>query len=396
MQISIRSQLIAGTAAVVGASAIAMTPVTQANLALPDLQMPSVSQVALAGFDSPLSELLGTFSSLNQWVLSADNTTAGYTDLGGLVTAGGVAIAKGGYQFNAVGLLPQIINDHLPIISQLGYNGAASLGSAANAATTIGLIASEGLWNLPGAFVTATQQALTGDIPGAIATLQSAIVGPFVAAGQVALASANYMLDNAVARGTALLGAVPELVNLVVQSSIGQAQVLAGTFSAVVQNVITGITNGNAEEAWNAAVDGFFGPRGIPGAILNLTVGAGVQTDAATVVPSVRGVIQAAVHGIADALSQTGSAPPVPPPAAAAKTASPSASALRVAAVEESSPAADSGSGNVKSGSGSDASASDHSNNSNAKSSSAGKSGAKKGVAGSKRPAKASASKSAG
>ncbi|MCV7347601.1 hypothetical protein [Mycolicibacterium rhodesiae] len=370
-----------------------MTPVTQANLALPDLQMPSVSQVALAGFDSPLSELLGTFSSLNQWVLSADNTTAGYTDLGGLVSAGGVAIAKGGYQFNAVGLLPQIINDHLPIISQLGYNGAASLGSAANAATTIGLIASEGLWNLPGAFVTATQQALSGDIPGAIATLQSAIVGPFVAAGQVALASANYMLDNAVARGTALLGAVPDLVNLVVQSSIGQAQVLAGTFSAVVQNVITGITNGNAEEAWNAAVDGFFGPRGIPGAILNLTVGAGVQTDAATVVPSVRGVIQAAVHGVADALSQTGSAPPVPPPAAAAKTASPSASALRVAAVESSS--ADE-SGNAKSGSGSDASASDHSNNSNAKSGTAGKSGAKKGVAGSKRPAKASASKSAG
>lgn len=395
MQISIRSQLIAGTAAVVGASAIAMTPVTQANLALPDLHIPSVNQVALAGFDSPLSELLGTVSSLNQWVLSADNTTAGYTDLGGLVTAGGVAIAKGGYQFNAVGLLPQIINDHLPIISQMGYNGAASLGSAANAATTIGLIASEGLWNLPGAFVTATQQALSGDIPGAISTLQSALVGPFVAAGQVALASANYMLDNAVARGTALLGAVPDLVNLVVQSSIGQAQVLAGAFSAVVQNVITGITNGNAEEAWNAAVDGFFGPRGIPGTVLNLTVGAGVQIDAATVVPSARGVIQAAVHGIADALSQTGSAPPVPPPAAA-KSASPSASALRVAAVEESSPAVDSGAGNAKSGSGSDASASDHSNTSNAKSGSSGKSSAKKGVAGSKRPAKASASKSAG
>ncbi|WP_431237018.1 hypothetical protein ACQ86B_19455 [Mycolicibacterium aichiense] len=372
-----------------------MTPVTQANLALPDLHIPSVNQVALAGFDSPLSELLGTVSSLNQWVLSADNTTAGYTDLGGLADATGVAIAKMGFQFNSVGLLPQIINDHLPIISQMGYNGAASLGSAANAATTIGLIASEGLWNLPGAFVTATQQALSGDIPGAIATLQSAVVGPFVAAGQVALASANYMLDNAVARGTALLGAVPDLVNLVVQSSIGQAQVLAGAFSTVVQNVITGITNGNAEEAWNAAVDGFLGPQGIPGTVLNLTVGAGVQVGAATVVPSARGVIQAAVHGIADALSQTGSAPPVPPPAAA-KSASPSASALRVAAAEESSPAVDSGAGNAKSGGGSDASASDHSTNSNAKSGSSGKASAKKGVAGSKRPAKASASKSAG
>lgn len=395
MQISIRSQLIAGTAAVVGASAIAMTPVTQANLALPDLQLPSAAHVSLAGFDSPLSELLGTVSNFNQWMLSADNTTAGYTDLGGLVSAGGVTIAKAGYQFNAVGLLPQVINDRLPIITQLGYNGAASLESTMNAVTTMALIASEAVWNLPGAFVTATQQALSGDIPGAIATLQNAIVTPFVDAASVALASGSYMLDNAVARGTALLDAVPALVNLVVQGSVGQAQVLAGSFSAVVQNVITGITNGNVEETWNAAVDGFLGKNGIPGTILNLTVGAGVQVDAATVVPSVRGMIQAAVHGVADALSQTGSAPPVPPPASAVQ--SPSASALRVAAVQESSPADEGGAGasNGSSGSGNGASAGDNSGDTHAKSEST-KSGAKHGVGGSKRAAaKASAGKSA-
>jgi hypothetical protein len=392
MQISLRSQLIAGTAAVVGASAIAMTPVTQANLALPDLQLPSAAQVSLAGFDSPLSELIGTFNSFNQWLASADNTTAGYTDLGGLVTAGGVAIVKGGFGFNAVGLLPQMINDHMPILTQVGVNGLASLESMLNAGTTIGLIASEAVWNLPGAFVTATQQALSGDIPGAIATLQAAIVTPFVNAGAVALASGSYMLDNAVARGTALLDAVPQLVNLVVQSSLGQAQVLAASFSTVVQNVITGITNGNAEEAWNAAVDGFLGPRGIPGTMLNLTIGAGVQIDATTVVPSIRGEIQAAVNGIANALSQTGSAPPVPPPAAAA--ASPSASALRAAAV----PAADAGgasASNGNSGGGNGASASENSGGTHAKSEST-KSGAKHGVAGSKRAAaKASASNSA-
>lgn len=395
MQISIRSQLIAGTAAVVGASAIAMTPVTQANLALPDLQLPSAAHVSLAGFDSPLSELLGTVSNFNQWMLSADNTTAGYTDLGGLVSAGGVTIAKAGYQFNAVGLLPQVINDRLPIITQLGYNGAASLESTMNAVTTMALIASEAVWNLPGAFVTATQQALSGDIPGAIATLQNAIVTPFVDAASVALASGSYMLDNAVARGTALLDAVPALVNLVVQGSVGQAQVLAGSFSAVVQNVITGITNGNVEETWNAAVDGFLGKNGIPGTILNLTVGAGVQVDAATVVPSVRGMIQAAVHGVADALSQTGSAPPVPPPASAVQ--SPSASVLRVAAVQEPSPADEGGAGasNGSSGSGSGASAGDNSGDTHAKSEST-KSGAKHGVGGSKRAAaKASAGKSA-
>ncbi|MBB3605876.1 hypothetical protein FHT40_005563 [Mycolicibacterium sp. BK556] len=365
-----------------------MTPVTQANLALPDVQLPSAVQVGLAGFDSPLSELIGTFSSFNQWMFSSDNTTAGYTDLGGLADATGVAIAKMGFNFSSVGLLPQVINDHMPILSQVGLNGAESLGSTMNSLATMGLIASEAVWNLPGAFVTATQQALSGDIPGAIATLQAAIVTPFVDAGQVALANGNFLLDNAVARGTALLSAVPTLVNLVVQSSVGQATVLAGAFSTVVQNVITGITNGNAEEAWNAAVDGFLGPNGIPGTFLNLTVGAGVQTGAATVVPSIRGEIQAAVHGIADALSQTGSAPPVPPPAAAA---SPSASALRTAAAVESSPADEGGAtaSNENSGGGNGASAGEKSGGSHSKAGSA-KSGAKHGVAGSKRAAKAS------
>jgi hypothetical protein len=389
MQISIRSQLIAGTAAVVGASAIAMTPVTQANLALPNLQLPSANQVALAGFDSPLSELIGTFNSFNQWLVSADNTTAGYTDLGGLLDATGVGIAKVGFGFNSVGLLPQVINDHMPILTQVGLNGADSLESMLNAGTTIGLIASEGLWNLPGAFVTATQQALSGDIPGAITTLQDAIVTPFVNAASVALASGNYMLDNAVARSTALLDAVPDLVNLVIQSSIGQATVLGNAFSTVVQNIATGITNGNAEEAWNAAVDGFFGPRGIPGTFLNLTIGAGVQTGAATVVPSIRGEIQAAVRGIATALSATGSAPPVPPPSAAAQA--PSASAMRVTAAHESAVADDSGvsASNDKAGGGNGSSAGAKSKAGAAKSGAA-KSGAKHGVAGSKRPAKAS------
>ena len=383
MQISIRSQLIAGTAAVVGASAIAMTPVTQANLVLPDLHVPSAAQVGLVGFDSPLSELIGTFNSANQWFASSLNTPAGYVNLGGISSTVVAAGVIAGYQFNSIGLLPQVINDHMPILTQVGLNGALSLENMLNAGTTIGLIASEAVWNLPGAFVTATQQALTGNIPGAIATLQAALVTPFVAAGQVALDSGNYMLDNAVARGTALLSAVPTLVNLVVQGSLGQAQVLAGAFSAVVQNVITGITNGNAEETWNAAVDGFLGPRGIPGTVLNLTVGAGVQTDAATVVPSVRGMIQAAVHGVADALSQTGSAPPVPPPAAAA---TPSASALRVAAVDEGGASASNG----NSSGGNGASANEKSARSHSKSGSA-KSGAKHGVAGSKRAAKASA-----
>lgn len=398
MHISIRSQLIAGTAAVVGASAIAMTPVTQAHIALPALHMPSAAQVALAGFDSPLSELIGTFNSFNQWMFSADDSTAGYLALGGLTDATGVGVAKTVLNFNSIGLLPQVINDHMPIVTQFALNGVETLDSTLNALTTMGLIGSEAVWNLPGAFVTAAQQAVNGDISAAVATLQAAIVTPFVEAAQVAADNVNFLVSTGLARSNALFQAIPDMVDLVVKASIGQASTMADAFVTVAQNVVAGISAGSAEQVWNAAVDGFFGPNGIPGTFLNLTVGAGVQASASEITPSIRGEIQAIVHGVATALGTAGPNPPVPPPSAAAKT--PAASSLRAAAVKEEAPAADltsDSASNEKAGDDSGSQAGGGSKAGTAKSSSAksgaAKSSAKHGVAGAKRPAKASSGK---
>ena len=72
MQISLRSHLIAGTAAVVGASAIAMTPVMGAQLSLPSINVPTVANVTLAGLDSPISELLGSVILGGQLLLNID------------------------------------------------------------------------------------------------------------------------------------------------------------------------------------------------------------------------------------------------------------------------------------------------------------------------------------
>ncbi|MCV7225342.1 hypothetical protein [Mycolicibacterium komossense] len=342
MQISVRSHLIAGTAAVIGAGAIAMTPIAPANQALPAVQLPSAAQVGLAGFDSPLSELIGTFSSFNQWMLSADNTAAGYIALGGLTDTTGVGLAQTVLNFNSIGLIPQVVNDHAPFLTMLALNGAQTLESTMNAVTTTGLIASEAVWNLPGAFVTAAQQAASGDISGALATLQNAIVTPLVEAGQVAMDNVNYLLSNVVARSNALNQTIPALVDLVAKGTVGQASTMVGAFITVAQNVVAGISAGSAEQVWNAVVDGFLGPKGIPGTFLNLTVGAGVQATSTGIIPSVRGEIQAVVHGIATALSQTGSTPPVPPPAAAQASSS-SVSALSAAASQKPAAAVESG-----------------------------------------------------
>ena len=110
MQISLRSQLIAGTAAIVGAGAIAVTPVTAA-VNLPSIPVPSVAQVTLAGFDSPLSELLLTVSELNANIFDGVNV-------------------YGDYEWQPyVGILPEFIFTALPVFSQLGFNGSASPAS---------------------------------------------------------------------------------------------------------------------------------------------------------------------------------------------------------------------------------------------------------------------------
>ncbi|WP_142391396.1 hypothetical protein [Mycobacterium sp. ENV421] len=342
-----------------------MTPVTQANLALPDLRIPSANQVALAGFDNPLSELLLSLGLANTFTFS---------------TAGPVPQPAPWSFLSAAGVLPQIINDALPIVRQLGLNGSDYLFQTGKGFGTSALLLSEGFWNAAG-------EALSLNIPGAINTVVTAIT----AAGEEALATGQYVLTGVVTRAAAVATALAALTPDIATAVVNQGLVVVGSFVKVFQDAVAALSSPNPlENTWNAVVDGLFGPTGVPGALTAITIGPGVVAPApiSGYVPSVRTVISTVVKDVQTALGTTN---PAPPPAAA-KTASPSSSALRVAAVEESSPAADS----ANSGGGGGSSASDHSNNSNAKSGSAGKSGAKKGVAGSKRPAKSSASKSAG
>ncbi|AKK29002.1 hypothetical protein [Mycobacterium sp. EPa45] len=341
-----------------------MTPVTQANLALPDLHLPSANQVALAGFDSPLSELLLSLGAANKYTFD--------------VAAPLLPLPAPWSTPAANGLLPQIIKDHLPIVSQLGLNGSDYLFQTGKGLGTSALVLSEGFWNAAG-------QALSLDIPGAINTVVAAIS----AAGQEALATGQYVLTGVVTRAAAVATALAALTPQISTAVVNQGLVVAGRFVKIFQDAAAALSTANPiENTWNVVVDGLFGPTGLPGTLTALTIGPGVPAPApiSAFVPSVRTVISTVVKDVQTALGTTN---PAPPPAAA-KTASPSASALRVAAVDQSSPADDSGAGNSKSSSGG-SSATDHSNSGNANSGNSGKSGGKHGVAGSKRPAKASA-----
>ena len=361
MQISLRSHLIAGTAAVVGASAIAMTPVMGAQLSLPAINVPTVAKVTLAGLDSPISELLGSVILGGQLLFntSQDVTdrdlwgptafqiapTAPAPDAGSapVFPAALVTDALGGY--SSIGLLPQIIDDALPITRQLGINGSDYLNVAVAGLSAAGIALSEGVWNAAG-------DLLTLDIPGALATLAASIS----AAGTLALGSGAYVLSGVVTRAQAVVEAVIGSLPLIIGSVVAQLNLVVNTTIGVVTDTFAAST---FEDGWNAAIDGIFGATGIPGTILNITIGAGQQTGpipygpltavppltpteesiAANYVPSVRTVVQSAVKGVANAL-----ATPVPGAVAAAPAAS--AASARAAAVEAApaaeAPAADS------------------------------------------------------
>jgi hypothetical protein len=321
-----------------------MTPVMGAQLSLPAINVPTVAKVTLAGLDSPISELLGSVILGGQLLFntSQDVTDA---DLWGPTAfqQGGVPIFPaaletdllGGY--SSIGLLPQIIDDALPITRQLGINGSDYLNVAVAGLSAAGIALSEGVWNAAG-------DLLTLDIPGALATLAASIS----AAGTLALGSGAYVLSGVVTRAQAVVEAVIGSLPLIIGATVAQLSLVVNTTIGVVTDTFAATT---FEDGWNAAIDGIFGATGIPGTILNVTIGAGQQTApittfppteadiAAAYVPSVRTVVQSAVKGVANAL-----ATPVPGAVAAAPAAS--AASARAAAVEAApaaeAPAADS------------------------------------------------------
>ena len=367
MQISLRSHLIAGTAAVVGASAIAMTPVMGAQLSLPAINVPTVAKVTLAGLDSPISELLGSVILGGQLLFSTDtdvtdralwgptafpfaptlpNTTPPFDQTGTSAPVFPVALETdelGAY--TSIGVLPNFIDFALPIVRQLGINGSDYLNVAVAGLSAAGVALSEGVWNAVG-------DLLSLDIPGALATLAASISD----AGTLALGAGAYVLSGVVTRAQAVIDAVVGSLPLALGALVAQVSLVVNKTISVVEETAAAIGTGSFEGAWNAAIDGIFGATGIPGTLLNITIGAGQQTAAipygappsfepttdsivASYVPSVRTVAQSGIIAVANAL-----ATPVPSGMAIAPVAS--AASARAAAVEAApaaeAPAADS------------------------------------------------------
>jgi hypothetical protein len=328
-----------------------------AQLSLPAINVPTVAKVTLAGLDSPISQLLESvilggqllFNTDTVWgelpsvadptgnanpgawgasafgTLDANGDFVAYPGVDGIMFAfanqPSVLFPAGTGLYNGlgVGLLPQIIDDALPIIRQLGINGSDYLNVTVAGLSAAGVVLSEGLWNAAG-------QLLTLDIPGALTTLVDSIS----AAGTIALGTGAYVLSNVVARAQAVVAVLAGSLPTLIEATVAQIGTVLGKVGQVVDDTVSATT---FEDGWNAAIDGIFGPTGIPGTVLNVTLGAGQIVNPSTadqaLVPSTRTLVRGAVIEIANALTTTA------PTAASAAAEAPvlSAASVRAAAV---------------------------------------------------------------
>jgi hypothetical protein len=222
-----------------------------------------------------------------------------------------------------------------------------------------------GVWDLPSAAINAFQLAVQGQFSEALTVISDAIIAPIVAAGQSVLNAATYVVSNVVARAGAVIAALPQILTTFGGWAVGSASILAQQTVTIVTGLVANLSTLNVEGAWNTAVDGLLGPSGIPGTLLNLITGAGVQTGPiinpatdipANFVPSFRTAFQAAQWTVRGALETTAASAAATSPradrraktpsAAASLAETPSAAADSATPVERSAVAAERGAGN--------------------------------------------------
>lgn len=353
MQISLRSHLVAGVAAVVGAGVVTIAPAAQ----MPAL--PSTAAVALAGFDNPIEEIIGTVELVQNYLLAgyyngADFPTpgageanwpgAGFDQTGGALLNYLLTKEKSLGLYTNVGLLPTIVNANEPIINQIQVNLLGYLNTALTGVTGAADAVAAGVWNFPEAAIDATRLAFSGQIQEALAVLADAIITPIVTAANDLFGAVGEVARSVVTRLVSVIKVIPTNLTLFGGWLIGGSAYLVKEAVAIGRQWLQDLGSGNIEGAWNTAVGGLLGPSGLPGSAFNVSLGAGVQTgpilnpqtDLKTnFIPSLRTAIQGTLWNTQEALTAT----PEPKVTPAAVTPAPAAAELPAASkVTEQAP----------------------------------------------------------
>lgn len=308
MHITLRSHLLTGVSAIILAGSVAT---------------PHLNDVALVGFDSPITQVLATISTVNNDIFNG-------VDL------------YGDYEWQPYqGVVPQFVYDALPVLSQLANNVGSYVGGTVNALTTSGAIISDAVWNLPSATITAAGQAISGDVAGAVTTLTNATLVPLQAAVSTMAGALNAVLANVFRSVMNLVLAVPGIAQGLVTTTVGSLSSVVNAAVSIGSQTLTALAALDPQTVWNVVVDGLLGPVGadgtvassLPGTIAAVTIGPGLGplgNPDGYQVPSLRMWAEQTTLQIANAIGAT-----YPAAAAMASARTPTRKQARSAATEQ-------------------------------------------------------------
>ncbi len=323
--ISVRSHLLAGTVAMVTATAVTATGMTANGIDLPSARISAAASVTMAAYASPLLEIYDTIQNANTWMFSiATNPPLPIPppmpfDYYGLVPdwlgAGFPILTQ--YALNASDYVNQTINygfqdfpPQTPFNPDLNYPGALRLLTWAVDA-------------LPANVGYAANQLFSGNLVGVLTTAKFAIVNPIQAALYQTLNSGMYVVGGVLARAAAVISAVADWVPEAIRHAADDVTVVLNAAFDVMANVAYGIQTGNPETVWNSLVVGLLGTSpnpaspSIPDALINQTIGPGGRIYSTPTryndAPSIRQDLTDLRDKLKDALATDVPAPAIPP-----------------------------------------------------------------------------------
>ena len=344
MQISLRSHMIAGTTALVGATAIAMTPMAPA-VSLPSLNTTKAA-VEMAAFSNPITALIATggvaidYLINGQYALGAGGGEANWGS--GMGTNSGIGDVVNAAIYNSylepfgylpniknVGIVPNFLSAPLPIGLQVVNNWLGYAGVIVDTGANVLGDLSSLIWAPVGITVAIAQAVLTGNfpaIPGIIQAGITAAIQGVTDAIQETVLGVQTILSSIVTKAQALVTNLSTALPQVVDVLQGQVAALSASVTTNVGAITAAIASGDITNIWNTTVASLLSPTGIPGTVLNLTLGAGVQlnpADPTTYVPSVRATVQTLQQSVKGALGTAPASAAARP--AASKAAAPAA-----------------------------------------------------------------------
>jgi hypothetical protein len=281
------SQRAVGVAAFITVAAVAVTPMAPA--ASTAEVSPTKAAVTLSSLENPLTAIIATGETGLKYLFNRNYSEDPVVNWGEPARIGPewnallqqVSDPVQGFlpHITVVGLIPNMIQVPNPVVTQLAANW---LGYS---------------------------RELIASIPGGISAISAAAMD---------------VMRTVAARGSAVFAAFGTSLQEITRIFNYQLSVLSASVRNSFAGVATALAARDFPDAWNAAVAGFLSPSGVPGTVLNLTIGAGVQTDRAdptTFIASGRSVVQTVREKVGDALTalpESGSAAVVGPRAAAA------------------------------------------------------------------------------